>query len=33
MSLSPTPAAAFLLTPPEKSFFARQPVKVFFQVT
>lgn len=33
MSLSPTLAAAFHLTPPEKSFFARQPVKVFFQVT
>lgn len=30
MSLSPTLAAAFRLTPPEKSFFTRQPVKVFF---
>lgn len=33
MSLSPTRPAAFRLTPPEKSFFVRQPVKVFFQVT
>lgn len=33
MSLSPTLAAAFHLTPPEKSCFMRQLVKVFFQVT
>lgn len=33
MNFSPTLAAACCLTPPEKSFSARKPVKVFFQVT
>lgn len=33
MSLSPTLAVAFCLTPPEKTISARQPMKVFFQVT